>query len=108
MAVDRDTFVLNFPEFTEMASDGSGDLPLGAPEVIDRALRDAARFVGRKQWGTRYEDGVFVKAAALLALTPFGENMRLKGTMSSPYAEMFRDMQRSLPYRFALTGGGTD
>lgn len=76
-----------------------------AAVCVDRALRDAKRFCGQKQWGTRWQDGVFVKAAALLALTPFGENMRLQGKLSSPYAEMFRSMQLSLPYRFALAGG---
>jgi hypothetical protein len=100
MAVDVDTFVLNFPEFEEMADDSTG-----VPDVIERALRDARRFCGQKQWGTRWQDAVFVKAAALLALTPFGENMRLQGKLSSPYAEMFASMQRQLHYRFALVGG---
>jgi hypothetical protein len=97
MAVDRATFVADFPEFTEMAADSDAQL------VIDRALRDAKRFCGQKQWGTRWQDGVFVKAAELLSMTPFGENMRMKDG-KSPYTALFRSMQVSLPYRFAAPG----
>lgn len=101
MSVDRATFVERFPEFSEMNDVGE------AQPVLDRALRDAQRFVGQKAWGPRWEDGVFVKTAELLTMTPFGENMRLKdGT--SPYSRMFREMQVSLGVRFALAGATGD
>lgn len=99
MAADLATFIVEFPEFEEMADPTSG-----APEVLERALRDAKKLVGLKAWGDRWQDGVFVKTAELLALTPFGENMRLRdGT--SPYGRMYRQMQLALGMRFAIVGG---
>lgn len=97
MAADRATFIVEFPEFEEMNT--------LAPEVLDRALRDAQRMVGQRAWGVRWQDGVFVKTAELLALTAFGENMRLRGQLASPYGEMYKQMQRSLGLRFGLSGG---
>lgn len=102
MVIDGATFVLEYPEFLECYDT--------APRLIQRALRQGAAFCDSGVWGSRYADGVFCKAAEILAMTPFGENARLKGDPStSGYAITFAQMLQSLPIRIGLAGGvGSD
>lgn len=89
-----DEFTTRFPEWLQVAED--------APEIIERALTDAAQFVDAAVWGDRYDAGLAYKAADLLAGQPFGENARLKGSDKTTYGIRFEQMRTALPIRFLL------
>lgn len=97
MAIDNASFVAAYPEFDEI-----NDL---APASITSALTRAQAFCSAAVWGDRYEAGVFVKAAHLLAMTPFGENARIAGSNATAYGETFKEMVRALPMRIIVSGG---
>jgi hypothetical protein len=98
MAVDATTFVTEYPEFAECQT--------VAPALIARALRQAAGFCDARAFGSRYQDAVFCKAADILAMTPFGENARLKtDPTQSCYSVVFRQMLLALPLRMGVAGG---
>jgi hypothetical protein len=97
MAVDADSFVANFPEFAEI-------LEL-KPETVDAVLLRAKAFCSQRLWGERYEAGVFQKAAHLLAMTAFGENLRIDGQKATAYGVVFDEMVRALPVRIMVAGG---
>ncbi len=99
MSIDAATFVSERPEFKEAYEES------GSTAVITSALRDAAMFVDSAVWGDRYQGALFVKTAELLAMTPFGENARLKGAPdSSGYAVIFNQMLLALPMRVMVSG----
>ena len=96
MALTAADFADAFPEFLELFEE--------APETITRALSAAEKFCDSGIWGDRYEDGVFYKAAHLLAMQPFGENARLsKQDNKTTYGEVFAEMKLALPIRMMTT-----
>jgi hypothetical protein len=96
MAVDAATFVASFPEFEEIY-----DL---RPAVVENALTEATTFCDAVTWGTRYQSGVFRKAAHLLCMSAFGENARISGDKDSVHGRVFDQMLLSLPIRIAVAG----
>lgn len=98
MAIDVATFVAGYPEFEEVA-----DL---RPALIQRCLDDAKHYVSQAAFKNRYQAAVFAKAAHLLAMTPYGEEARLKGSKTeSCYSVTFDEMCKAAPLR-AIVGGG--
>jgi hypothetical protein len=72
--------------------------------MVTAYLAQAARHVSAVRWGDRYEYGVYLKCAALLALSPYGQNARLdKSTDATVYSARFDDEIRSLPVRGMTT-----
>lgn len=97
MAVSAAGFVEKFKEFDEINTE--------LPETVARALTAAQAYCSAAVWGDRYEDGVYCKAAHLLALTGFGENARIKGTTKTIYGQQFQEMLTALPLRLMVSGG---
>jgi hypothetical protein len=98
MAIDNATFVERFPEFAEIDT--------SYPAQVTARLDAAKHFVSASLWGSRYEDGVFYKAAHLLAMSPLGENARLESGVDTTYDVVFRSMLLSLPVRGLVSGSG--
>lgn len=88
-------FVAAFPEFAQTNTD--------LPAYVQSKLDHAAHHVDELVWGDRYAYGVYLKAAHLLAMSPYGENMRLsKTSKETVYGEMFKDELRALPARVMI------
>ena len=90
------TFVSKFPEFQEIHET--------VPAVVENALDEAKHFVDATTWGSRYQAGVFRKAAHLLCMSAFGENARISGERASVHGVVFEEMLRALPIRIAVGG----
>lgn len=99
MAITSAGFIDAFPEFTEAL-----DLQ---PAMVESAIKRAQAFVGVKAWGDRYEAGVYQKAAHLLAMSPFGENLRIDAKQATAYGVVFQEMVQALPLRVLVAGGFT-
>lgn len=97
MAVSTAGFVAQFPEFEEA-------LEL-KPEMVERAVARAQAFVSARVWGDRYEDGVYTKAAHLLAMGASGELLRIDAKQATAYGVTFDEMVRALPIRLLVAGG---
>lgn len=97
MAINSTDFLATYPEFEEIFA--------VRPNVITAQLRTAQAFCSERLWGDRYAAGVYCKAAHLIAMTPFGENARLKGGVSTTYQAVFKEMVSALPVRVAVAGG---
>jgi hypothetical protein len=86
-------FLVEFPEFA--------DAPTA---LIDAKLQAATYHVSQAIWGARYQQGVFVKAAHLLSMSPSGEKMRIaKGSKETLYSAMFDELLACLPARTLVT-----
>lgn len=95
MAIDVTTFLTRFPEFTETNEKNSG--------LIDQCLAAAQSYCDVTRWGSRYQEGVFLKAAHILSLHPFGGTARLnKWDDRTIYSTQFDEMKRALPVRMML------
>jgi hypothetical protein len=97
MAVDATTFVSAFPEFAEIYE--------LVPAAVTGALTEAQAFCSVTVWGTRYERGVFTKAAHILCMSAFGENARIDAKAATAYGKKFDEMVRALPIRLLVSGG---
>lgn len=97
MSITATDFVASFPEFEEI-----NEL---RPSAVTGALLRAQAFVSQQYWADRYEQGVFTKAAHLLAMTAFGENARIDAKAATAYGEVFKEMVRALPLRVMVSGG---
>jgi len=97
MTVGVAGFVASFPEFEEAA-----DLK---PDMVEAALKRAQAFVSARVWGDRYEQGVYQKAAHLLAMSALGENLRIDAKQATAYGVVFDEMVRALPIRLMVAGG---
>lgn len=96
MAVDAATLISEFPEFA--------DVNARNPMIVTRALRNAAQYVSAVRFGDRYQDAVFLKAAHIISMSPFGESARLaKGSDQTIYSVQFDDMIKALPVRMLVT-----
>lgn len=93
MAITAADFRVEYPEFS------------AAPDaLVDAKLSAATHFCDASKWGARYQDGVFLKAAHLIAMSPSGEKMRIaKGSKETLYSSMFDDMLMALPVRTLTT-----
>lgn len=90
------TFISKFPEFEEIYD--------VKPAVVQNALDEASAFCDSTVWGSRYQAGVFRKAAHLLCMSAFGENARISGEKNSVHGVVFDEMLRALPFRIAVSG----
>lgn len=96
MAVSAAQFLVEFPEF--------GPTNTQRPGLIEAKLEHASRFVSARLWGTRYDRGVYLKAAHLLAMTPYGENARLhKTSPETVYSVLWDQEVEALPARMWIT-----
>ena len=96
MAITAADFVLEYPEFDAAAS--------AQPAMVARALRLAESQVDPTVFKTATQDAVFLLAAHHLALSPYGENLRIDGT-NSLYLEQFRRLSNSRRPRVMIGGG---
>lgn len=88
-------FLVEFPEFAPAFARSAA--------FVQAKLDHAARFCDAGVWGTRYERAVYLRAAHLIAMSPFGENARLaKGSRDTIYSVMFDDEIVALPIRMAI------
>jgi hypothetical protein len=94
MAVDIQGFVGSFPEFKAIAS--------RLPEQVQAKLDAAKGHVSAVRFGARYEHAVFLKAAHMLAMSPFGEAAKLKPNASTSYSALFDDEIAALPVRMLV------
>lgn len=97
MAVDAATFVSEFPEFQAVLT--------SQPALVDRALRAAQLQVDAVVFASAYQDAVFLMAAHHLAMSPYGENLRLKDPTQSLYLEQFNRLSNSRRPRVMVGGG---
>ncbi len=98
MAVTLATFVETFPEFKATADDVS------LTPYVQSKLDAAARHVSAAVWGSQYEYAVMLKAAHMLAMSPYGEKMRLnKNSKETVYGVLFAEELRALPIRMLIT-----
>ncbi len=92
MTVSAATFLVEFPEF--------GPTNTQRPGLIEAKLAHAQRFVSTRLWGDRYDRAVYLKAAHLLAMSPFGENARLSKTSpETVYSVLWDQELEALPVR---------
>ena len=93
MAITAADFVTKFPEF--------GTINTESPDLVQRALDDAAGQLSSKVWGHLYTQGVYYLAAHLLATGPFGEFARLQDAepKQNGYWQAYRMLLRRLPIR---------
>jgi hypothetical protein len=83
------------PEFTDAVN--------SRPAMVQGHLDAAAPEVSAEVWGASYTLAVCLKAAHSLALSPFGTQARLEGTVSETvYSARFENMRKRLPTRFLL------
>jgi len=92
VAVTVRQFKTEFPEFAETDN-----------AVVQARLTMATRMVNSSVWGTKADDGVKLYTAHLLAMSPMGEQARLKkenrGTI---YGDQFEAMKRSVASGFRV------
>ncbi len=92
MAVTRRSFLARYPNF-EPAS----------KIMIDEALRDAVANVDTGIFGTKTDQAVALKAADILALSPFGQNARMqKKDGSTVWGQQFLALARSMTPGFRV------
>ena len=102
MAVDVATLVSEFPEFSSAAT--------AQPAMVARALRLAQSLVDARQYGSAYQDAVFLLTADALAMSPYGESLRINvdGEPTSVYRLQYERLQRAKSPRVMLGGGLRD
>jgi hypothetical protein len=92
MAVTSEAFLVEYPEFGPAES-----------ELVEGKLAAAARRVGIDTWGDRYEDAVYVLAAHLLAISPFGQQARLSSSSAeSTYGRTFEEMRVEATFGYRI------
>lgn len=96
MSIDVATWVSEFPEFQVAAA--------SQPAMFERALRAATRLVDPALFGTAYQDAVFLLASHFAALSPFGENLRLKDGTTA-YEQQYKQLRDSRRPRVMVGGG---
>jgi hypothetical protein len=83
------SFVQEFPEFFNAIEK--------YPGLVDAKLAEASRRIASKVWGEKTDDGIKYLAAHLLALSPYGQGMRLVakdgGTV---YQETYERLKREV------------
>jgi hypothetical protein len=94
--MDYASFTVAFPEFA------------ATPQAfVESRLAAAAHHVSAARWGDRYAYAVALKAAHMLALSPYGEHMRLSKTSPETiYGQLFKEELNALPVRMMVVGGG--
>ncbi len=92
MAATVAGFLVMFPEFEATYTQ--------RPQLLAETLTYAAQHVSAVRWGARYERGVYLKLAHMIALSPYGESARLvKSKADTVYSTQFDDELRALPVR---------
>ena len=100
MAVTVETFLVGFPEFRQAPS-----------ALIAKKLADAQLQVDSAIWGEKTDTGVELLTAHLLAMSPFGQNVRMTipGTRNgrteptTTYWTFFSKMMRQVTSGFRVT-----
>lgn len=96
MAIDLATFGNEFPEFRAVIA--------REPAFVNRTLRAAQLSNDPLVFKTAYQDVVFLHAAHQLAMSPHGENLRLKdGT--TVYWQQYVNLRDSRRPRIMVGGG---
>ena len=81
-------FLTYYPEFAET------DVGL-----VNKKLDEAKSRISKEAWGTIYNEGVFALTAHLLAISPEGENLRLrKDNNETIYWAEFRRMNKTIQF----------
>lgn len=94
MAINYTEFCEAFPEFATKPDKAT----------VVAKLTAAQTFCDATRWGNRYQHGVFLKAAHMIALSPGGEKMLLaKGSRETVYSVQFAEMLMALPVRSMTT-----
>ena len=96
MAVDVSTWVSAYPEFAVAAA--------AQPAMFARCLRLAVLQVDPAVFGNAYEDAVFLMASHHAALSPFGENLRLKDGTTA-YEQQYQRLLNTRRPRVMVGGG---
>jgi hypothetical protein len=82
MAVSVRRFKAEFPEFKDTSED-----------VISANLSRASRQVNQNVWGAQADDGISLLTAHMLAMSPRGEQAKLKfKNRGTHYKEMYDDL----------------
>lgn len=98
MAIDRATFAQQYPEFRVISENAD------TQGLVDRCLALAVLQVDPLVFKSAYEQAVFLLAGHHMALSPYGENLRLKdGT--SLYLEQFNRLSNTRRPRVMVGGG---
>lgn len=96
MAVGASEFLARYPEFTKAQTI--------APGLIDACLTEAATLTDATVWGDKQSIGIMLRAADMLARSPFARDMKLVSKDDETvYSIRLRDLKRSVAggYRVA-------
>lgn len=96
---DSSTFLDLFPEFTSAMT-----VP-GGPAMVNAAIAAGVASCGLEFWGANLDLAIYLTAADHLALSPYGENLRLKDTQETIYRLRLRQMMKLSHVHVAVGGG---